>query len=247
MYASIGFLAGLAATVVAKTIVITAGTGGLAFSPDTVTAAVGDVLEFHFVGSIHSAVQGDFSSPCVQSSGGFDSGKISSVGHLPTPTGYQVADIFMICQASVFQVTVKTTDPMWFFCETPTHCQGGMAGVVNPPSTGDSLAAYKSAAGNAPSSSSSGKVSGGVVLPVGSSGSSSSATPAAASTVSGVATASPSSMTSAGAGSPTTSSSGTTSPTPNSTGAGNSLIETSGNIVLLGLVFGLGAFVVLMA
>ncbi|KAH8748713.1 Cupredoxin [Hyaloscypha finlandica] len=237
MYASIGFLAGLAATVVAKTIVITAGTGGLAFSPDTVTAAVGDVLEFHFVGSIHSAVQGDFSSPCVQSSGGFDSGKISS--------------------ASVFQVTVKTTDPMWFFCATPTHCQGGMAGVVNPPSTGDSLAAYKSAAGNAPSSSSSGKVSGGVVLPVGSSGSSSSATPAppstassagaAASTVSGVATASPSSMTSAGAGSPTTSSSGTTSPTPNSTGAGNSLIETSGNIVLLGLVFGLGAFVVLMA
>jgi plastocyanin len=90
MYASIGFLAGLAATVVAKTIVITAGTGGLAFSPDTVTAAVGDVLEFHFVGSIHTAVQGDFSSPCVQSSGGFDSGKISSVGHLPSPTRYQV-------------------------------------------------------------------------------------------------------------------------------------------------------------
>jgi hypothetical protein len=85
MYTSISLLAGLAATVAAKTIVITAGSGGFAFSPSTVTAAVDDVLEFHFVGSIHSAVQGDFSSPCVQSSGGFDSGKITSVRHLTCP------------------------------------------------------------------------------------------------------------------------------------------------------------------
>jgi plastocyanin len=95
MYTSIGVLAGLAATAVAKTIVITAGTGGLAFSPDTVTAAVGDILEFHFVGSIHTAVQGDFSSPCVQSSGGFDSGKITSVGYHPSPVKNQVTDILL--------------------------------------------------------------------------------------------------------------------------------------------------------
>ncbi|PMD21368.1 hypothetical protein NA56DRAFT_540816, partial [Hyaloscypha hepaticicola] len=74
----------------------------------------GDVLEYHFVGDIHSAVQGDFSSPCAQSSTGFDSGPVTSVG---TP--------------NVFQVTVKDTNPIWFFCATPTHCQGGMAGVVN--------------------------------------------------------------------------------------------------------------------
>jgi plastocyanin len=79
MHNSFGAMVALVATVAAKTIVITAGTGGLAFSPDTVTADVGDVLEYHFVGSIHSAVQGDFSSPCAQSSTGFDSGPVTSV------------------------------------------------------------------------------------------------------------------------------------------------------------------------
>lgn len=79
VYASISLLAALAATAAAKTVVITAGSGGFVFSPDTVTADVGDTIEFHFVGSIHTAVQGDFSTPCQGSSSGFDSGSISSV------------------------------------------------------------------------------------------------------------------------------------------------------------------------
>jgi len=84
MHSSLGSLALLAVAVSAKTIVITAGSGGLAFSPDSVTADVGDTLEFHFVGSIHSAVSGDFSSPCAQSATGFDSGAVTSV-RLSTP------------------------------------------------------------------------------------------------------------------------------------------------------------------
>jgi hypothetical protein len=73
----------LAATATAKTIVITAGSGGgLVFSPDSPTADMGDILEFHFASSIHTAVQGDFSTPCSMgslSSTGFDSGSVSSV------------------------------------------------------------------------------------------------------------------------------------------------------------------------
>lgn len=80
MHHSFGAMVALVATATAKTIVITAGAGGFVFSPDTVTADVGDVLEYHFVGDIHTAVQGDFSSPCAQSSTGFDSGPITSVG-----------------------------------------------------------------------------------------------------------------------------------------------------------------------
>jgi len=171
MYSSLNLLAlAVAGTATAKTIVINAGQSGFTFSPDSVTAEVGDMLEFHFFGSIHTAVQSDFSSPCQMKSGGFDSGKISNQ-----------AD----GSGDVFQVMVTNTDPIWFFCSTPTHCQGGMAGVVNPPSSGDSLASYKDSAAGTSSSSSGGTVQGGVVVPEGSSGSSSSsATSARASSTS---------------------------------------------------------------
>jgi hypothetical protein len=71
-------LTALAATAAAKTVVINAGQSGLSFSPDSTTAEVNDVLEFHFFGSIHSAVSGDFNSPCQMSSSGFDSGTINN-------------------------------------------------------------------------------------------------------------------------------------------------------------------------
>jgi plastocyanin len=79
MYSLPSLLVALAATAAAKTIVITAGQGGFVFSPDTVTADVNDVLEYHFVGSIHSVASGDHASPCAQSSTGFYSGKIDAV------------------------------------------------------------------------------------------------------------------------------------------------------------------------
>jgi plastocyanin len=82
MHTSISLLAALAATAAAKNIVITVGADGLVFSPDSPTADIGDVLEFQFVSSIHTVVQGDFSTPCAQgslSSTGFDSGPVTSV------------------------------------------------------------------------------------------------------------------------------------------------------------------------
>lgn len=77
MHSFITLLA-LAAAATAKTVVINVGQSGLSFSPDSSTASVGDTLEFHFFGSIHSAVQGDFSTPCQMSSSGFDSGTINN-------------------------------------------------------------------------------------------------------------------------------------------------------------------------
>ncbi|PMD47941.1 Cupredoxin [Hyaloscypha variabilis F] len=234
MYAPFCILWTLAVTTAAKTIVITAGSGGLAFSPDSVTADVGDILAFHFVSSIHSAVSGNFSSPCVQSSTGFDSGPVTS--------------------SDVFQVTVQSTDPMWFFCGTPGHCQAGMTGVVNAPSSGDTLTAYKNTAQGA-STTTSGTTQGGVVVPVGSVASSSSATsPSSTATSPGSSTSpvapttsSTTGATTSAAGTSTSSSSSTPSHTAGSNGGASSLIEASGRAVLFGLVFGLGGFVVLMA
>ncbi|GJN81313.1 extracellular serine-rich protein [Purpureocillium lilacinum] len=122
-----GLLALLTAHVAAKTIRIDVGSSGKSFSPDTVTADKGDVLEFHFSKSKHSVVSGDYDKGCSpQSQGGFYSGMLQAKGNNP----------------SIFQVTVESTDPTFFYCSAGSHCQGGMVGVANP-SSGKSLATYK--------------------------------------------------------------------------------------------------------
>jgi len=115
---------------------VTAGSGGsLAYSPNDITAAVGDTIEFHFFAPEHSVAQSNFANPCVPSGpSAFFSGIISeSSGQ----------------NANVFTVTVNDTNPIWFYCVVPTHCQAGMAGVINAPSNGDTLAAYVSNAAKA--------------------------------------------------------------------------------------------------
>lgn len=69
----------------AATIKIESGPGGLVFSPNETKAAVGDVLEFHFVAGNHSVVQGDFDNAChPATTGGFYS------GYLPALNGENV-------------------------------------------------------------------------------------------------------------------------------------------------------------
>ncbi|KAJ4175394.1 hypothetical protein NW759_017715, partial [Fusarium solani] len=47
----------------------------------------------------------------------------------------------------VFTVTVEAETPIWYYCAVQGHCQGGMVGVINAPSSGQrTLAAYKKAA-----------------------------------------------------------------------------------------------------
>ena len=58
----------------AKSITIGVGEGGLVFQPESVTANVGDLLQFHFYPKNHSVAQGSFSSPCQPLAGGVYSG-----------------------------------------------------------------------------------------------------------------------------------------------------------------------------
>lgn len=81
MLSSNALLAAIVASVAAKTIEIDVGEGGLVFSPDSTTADVGDTIEFHFFASFHTAVQGDFNTPCQRGSlesSGFNSGPINN-------------------------------------------------------------------------------------------------------------------------------------------------------------------------
>jgi plastocyanin len=65
----------LVASANAATIKINVGQGNaFTFTPDTVTAAKGDILEFHYVGGNHDVVAADFSQPCQPlATGGFAS------------------------------------------------------------------------------------------------------------------------------------------------------------------------------
>lgn len=91
----------------------------LVYDPDSITAAVGDKIEFHFFPPTHSVVESSFDTPCspVNSSAFFSGGFTTSTGE----------------NANVFTVEVNSTDPIWFYCGFPGHCEAGMVGVVNPP------------------------------------------------------------------------------------------------------------------
>ena len=68
-------IAGFAALATAAKIQIAVGKDGLVFTPNTVTAAKGDVIEYQFFPPTHSVIMGDFSNPCMPAKiGGFFSG-----------------------------------------------------------------------------------------------------------------------------------------------------------------------------
>ncbi|KAG6002495.1 hypothetical protein E4U21_003023 [Claviceps maximensis] len=154
-----------AAQVSAKTISIDVGKDGLVFSPDSVQADVGDVLEYRFFG-VHSVAVGDFVKGCVPaSSGGFYSG--------------------FAAENNVFRVTVNSTDATPFYCSVGRHCQAGMVGVINPSST-NSLDDYKGLVKAAPENKSPDDAFGGTMVT--STDASASGTPTASSSTSSTAT-----------------------------------------------------------
>lgn len=71
----------------------------------------------------------------------------------------------------VFRVTVNTTDPIFFYCGFPSHCELGMVGVINP-SGSQTLDAYMAAAKTASGTVVPNGVVGGQVVAAGSAGSS---------------------------------------------------------------------------
>jgi plastocyanin len=63
-----------AARISADTYRVEVGKNGLTYTPDTITAGKGDIIEFYFDG-MHTVVAGDFNKPCTPvTTGGFYSG-----------------------------------------------------------------------------------------------------------------------------------------------------------------------------
>lgn len=137
-------LSALASAAAAANHVVKVGDGGLKFSPESTTAAVGDTVEFHFYPMAHSVAQSSFAKPCEPlNSTSFFSG--------PVAVSSGVSD-------TVFTVTVENETPIWFYCATGDHCQSGMVGAINAATSGDktvekfAAAAAKASDNVAPSS-----------------------------------------------------------------------------------------------
>jgi plastocyanin len=142
MLASVSLIA-LLPFVVAKVWDVQVGgaNGSLTYTPEALSAAVGDQVVFHFNPKNHTVTQSAFADPCGHKEGGFASGfqfvaANSSVDSRPT-----------------FTVTVNDTSPVWVYCGqaagTPaSHCGQGMVFSINCPSddSPNSFANFKKAA-----------------------------------------------------------------------------------------------------
>jgi len=158
------------------TVKVSNANGDLAFTPDSFTAPVGQVIEFLFYPQTHSVAQAAFATPCepLANNTGFFSGGFS------TTSG---------TNADVFTVTINNTSPIWFYCGYPGHCEAGMVGVINPPADGSkTIDMFKAAAANVSTTVAPKTVQGGTKQPAADvtgsgtvSGSSTSSTPSSSS------------------------------------------------------------------
>lgn len=140
------------------------GESGPSFSPNKLTAAVGDKIEFHFYPATHSVAQAAFDKPCEPSSDdAFFSGGIT----VKPPSNSARSAISRRQDSSAhqtFTITVTDTKPIWFYCGFPGHCQKGMVGVINQAETGPkTIEAFAEAAALVDTTVAPSKVQGGVI------------------------------------------------------------------------------------
>ncbi|KAL8718072.1 MAG: hypothetical protein Q9225_004755 [Loekoesia sp. 1 TL-2023] len=101
---------------------VTVGGDGLVFSPDTIMAAPGDMVEFTFMKQNHTVTQSTFAMPCVKMQGGADSGFMPNMNDTMSPP-------------PTFMFQVMDTKPAWFYCKQKkpvVHCGKGMTFSINP-------------------------------------------------------------------------------------------------------------------
>lgn len=131
-YAFAPFLAALAASQAVHDVTV-GGAAGLVYTPESITAAMGDTVKFTFLQTNHTATQSSFDTPCVAAEGGLDS------DFMPNPDGVAGVE---------WSMTVDTTDPIWMYCKQKngTHCGKGMVFAINPdnsPGSTKSFTIYK--------------------------------------------------------------------------------------------------------
>jgi len=104
--------------------VIVGGAAGLVFTPDRLSAQVGDTVTFEFRNKNHTITRSSFAEPCARLGGatGFDS------GFIPVPDGTSPKE---------YSILINDTAPIWAYCAQGNHCGQGMVFSINSPETPD--------------------------------------------------------------------------------------------------------------
>jgi plastocyanin len=105
-----------AATGATHTVIVAPTKGVLRYVPFAVNASVGDTVRFMWGAGPHTVTKSSALTVCNKSA---DASTFAS--------GQQNASF-------VFDQVVNNTEPTFFYCAVPTHCQKGMFGIINPPS-----------------------------------------------------------------------------------------------------------------
>jgi len=98
------------------TVIVAPTQGVLRYIPFAVNASVGDTIKFMWGANNHTVTKSSALLPC------------NKTGDALFTSGTQNKDF-------VFTQVVNDTNPTFFYCGTPTHCQKGMFGVINPSSS----------------------------------------------------------------------------------------------------------------
>lgn len=96
------------------TVIVAPTQGVFRYVPFAVNASVGDTIKFMWGANNHTVTKSSALLPCNKSSDALFT------------SGTQDKDF-------VFTQVVNDTNPTFFYCGTPTHCQKGMFGIINPP------------------------------------------------------------------------------------------------------------------
>jgi len=97
-------------------------TNSLTYTPNNVTAAVGDMVQFQFGVGNHTVTQSTFDAPCMPISMMSNVTGVYS-GFMPVAAGATTVPTYTIL--------VNATTPMWVYCSQGKHCQSGMVMVIN--------------------------------------------------------------------------------------------------------------------
>jgi len=82
--------------------VVVGGSAGLMYTPQSVEAAVGDVVRFHFLKQNHTVTQSSFAKPCEALAGGVDSGFMPNINNTANPVPafeYTVVSMAPTCKS----------------------------------------------------------------------------------------------------------------------------------------------------
>jgi len=96
------------------TVIVAPTKGVFRFVPFATNASVGDTIEFHWGADEHTVTKSSALTPCNKSS----EAPVFASGEQNT--------------SFVFTQVVNDTSPTFYYCGTPTHCEKGMFGVINP-------------------------------------------------------------------------------------------------------------------